>query len=561
VQDHLDDYVMVTELTQALRSAGPRGPVGLLSVEGMVTEELCLAIHKAERTRPKSVEAVQLLQSARVVCDLRMALSDGKWDRVEVILASVVSMDAAALDVRVAVESVVPSEGKLASTVVGHSLLPLCQAEVKRVDDEVKYRRVVGALTVAVSSGGVSGVVGGLVLTSVRFDAVSAAVELAASLSCPTEQSRFLLKLAKLVLEVRRALAARDWDSVETFLLSSEDVIPSVGASHDAKQSAVHEIPAACAAEFALLHAEVTDRRVQERLRTALASGAPVGDIGHLHLGVVDVAGLEAALEFAVQRGAASFASKCLVATAAMIRGMRHSLLNGKWDVVAAIVDHVSRRADVEPQPLPSSPSVSLSSLWVLDLDIVETGVAPEAAKEFSLMCDELKNRNTILCLTSALQAGMAMGEVGELDASKVDVSALDWAISYAKRMEVQTLEASHLLTTAQVIRKLRASLVAGDWRRLEQVRVCSLLAYVDPLFLHHFMVALRFLWSPLPRVPSLRCSPRPKEKFLQIWLLVRSEPPRMSWTTGLSLLTCDLLCLPALFRFYMGSCTRGLWM
>jgi hypothetical protein len=51
-----------------------------------------------------------------------------------------------------------------------------------------------------------------------------------------------------------------------------------------------------------------------------------------------------------------------------------------------------------------------------------------------------------------------------------VDMSALDWAISYAKRMEVHTLEASHLLTTAQLVRRLRAALVAGDWRRLEQV-------------------------------------------------------------------------------------------
>ena len=86
------------------------------------------------------------------------------------------------------------------------------------------------------------------------------------------------------------------------------------------------------------------------------------------------------------------------------------------------------------------------------------------------MMCDELRNRNILLHLSAALANGMAVGAVGEVDTTKVDVSALDWAIAYAKRVEVQTLEASQMLATAQLIRKLRAALIAGDWRRLEQV-------------------------------------------------------------------------------------------
>ena len=151
-------------------------------------------------------------------------------------------------------------------------------------------------------------------------------------------------------------------------------------------------------------------------------------------------------------------------------------------------MDHVTRRVDLEPTPVGASTALlgdgsdgvgsvseddkptSLASLWVLGIDVLETGVAPEGGKELDLMVEEVKNRNILLHLSAALSAGMATGAVGDLDTSKVDVSALDWAISYAKRLEVRTMEASHLLTTAQLIRKLRAALVAGDWRRLEQV-------------------------------------------------------------------------------------------
>jgi hypothetical protein len=468
VQDHLDDHVMMSEMTQVLTTPGPSGGIGELTVEGMVTDEVCLTVHKAELTRPKSEEAVALLESTKVVRDLRVALRDGDWAQVDVVLARVHSMDGAHLPRTAPGAPGAPLGGP--GPTFGRSLLPQCLTEVLRVREEVNYREVMAELTTALSTGSVGGTVGALSPSTIRLEALVAAISTAGTILCPTDESRYLLALAKINLEVRKAVIARDWDSVETFLHSSADLFGPPETLPPKCQA-----PGPCAAEFALLRAEVDDRRVQEALRAALATGGPVGDIGHLNVGVVEVAGLEAGLELALQLGARSAPSRALVATASMIRGLRRSLVARKWEVVGAIIDHVTRRADAEPTGAGApgqgaSGPVSLASLWTLDLDVLDTGVAPEGAKELDLMCEELKNRNILLHLTAALGSGMATGAVGEMDTSKVDVSALDWAISYAKRMEVHTLEASHLLTTAQLVRKLRAALVAGDWRRLEQV-------------------------------------------------------------------------------------------
>jgi hypothetical protein len=112
----------------------------------------------------------------------------------------------------------------------------------------------------------------------------------------------------------------------------------------------------------------------------------------------------------------------------------------------------------------------SLSVLWVLDIDPTVIGIAPEAEAELLIMRNELKNRNVIVQLSSALRTGMAVGDVGALDTACIDVSMLDSAIAYALRIGCQTVEASQFLDTAQFVRRLRAAFIAGDWLRLEQV-------------------------------------------------------------------------------------------
>lgn len=65
------------------------------------------------------------------------------------------------------------------------------------------------------------------------------------------------------------------------------------------------------------------------------------------------------------------------------------------------------------------------------------------------ILCREslfpLRNRNVIVQLTAGLRTGAATGDIGELDTSAVEVTQLDGAIAYAKRVGCQTLVCAHL--------------------------------------------------------------------------------------------------------------------
>jgi hypothetical protein len=115
---------------------------------------------------------------------------------------------------------------------------------------------------------------------------------------------------------------------------------------------------------------------------------------------------------------------------------------------------------------------VALSQLWIMDLDVGITGVAPEAKRELDIMEAELHNRTAIVRLTAAVSSGAADGRVGVLSPATVDVVELDAALAYATQVGCRTSEASLLLASAQLVRTIRAALLAGDWERLERVSV-----------------------------------------------------------------------------------------
>jgi hypothetical protein len=180
-------------------------------------------------------------------------------------------------------------------------------------------------------------------LSAVKTDGLAAAIHTGTALGCPTERSRHLLALARLAWHVRKSLLSGDWDTVESLLeASSGDVL---GTTAPLPRGC--DVPPLSAEEFALIRSEIDDRKVQQRLRSALSTGGPVGSIGHLNLQLLQVDGVEAALEFAVKTGAKSAAARQLVAAASLIRGLRRSLMACEWDMLGAIVDYCVRDSSV----------------------------------------------------------------------------------------------------------------------------------------------------------------------------------------------------------------------
>jgi hypothetical protein len=327
VQDHYDNYVMVQELSQALQSNGISGPVGNMDLDAVDTEELTLAIRKAERARPKTTEAQALLDSAKVVRDARVALRNADWETVHSVIDGVHTVD---------------TQAALASgvgdTSFGRSLHPVARAEIVLLKEEYDCYVVSTALTSALTSGGVAGQPGALDLSGVCFDTLSSSIETATTLGCPTVEMRRLLTVARFMLQIRRAVVSGDWDTVESVVTSSEDVFgPALLAS--SAEAVVESVRS----ELALIRAEIDDKKLCAKLRSGLAVGLPVGEIGRLRVGQLNWVQLDAALQFAMHIGVHTSKARQLVASVSLIRGLRQSLRAGHWDALEALVEHAKR--------------------------------------------------------------------------------------------------------------------------------------------------------------------------------------------------------------------------
>jgi hypothetical protein len=101
--------------------------------------------------------------------------------------------------------------------------------------------------------------------------------------------------------------------------------------------------------------------------------------------------------------------------------------------------------------------------------DIARTGFSGLAAHEVDLMQLELDNRTIIVRLSAAVAQGGAAGPIGRLDVKGVETGALEWAIEYAQRIGVVTVEAQRMMATAHVVRNVRLAMLGGDWDALEE--------------------------------------------------------------------------------------------
>lgn len=331
VQDHFDNYIMIQELTTVLQSRGPHGPIGTLSIDGVDVEEMSLVIHKSERTKPKTKEAQVLLDSAHVILDVRSALIGGDWGGVEALLDGVATRDNA-------IPAPDPGPGApLPRAGFARSVHAKARGELLRVREEVDCRIVVAELSKSLESGGATGDVGNLNITTVTVERLVVAMDLGTKLGCPTQKSKHLYALAKLVWQVRQALLSRDWDSVESLLESSSEVLGLSGTLPPGC-----DVPKACTLEFGVLAAEINNRRVQQKLRAALQTGVPLGEVGHLNLTMIDWTGLESALQYAMKVGVITRTARQLTATASLIRALRRSLSEGKWELLGALIDHTT---------------------------------------------------------------------------------------------------------------------------------------------------------------------------------------------------------------------------
>lgn len=371
--DEIHNRLTITELTRALASGGPEGPVGEINMS--VIEQRALAnalLFATARGNPQTPLAAALIYTGQVVRDLREAIVEGDWERVEASLYAVSSanarvarakriapppapMGASARDAEEArahfptsllgplpvpaVASSAATQELAASTLVAPGI-----NEVVRVEQEAMYRRVMQSLVAAMSVGGARGLVGRIDASTVDVRAIAAAIDGARALGARTARARHLTALARLFWQVRTAVIENDWPAVESLIIVGGPHLAAAAGAVDASPNAATAgffVPGV-AEEAALYKSEAVNRRVSGVLRVALRGGGPVGDVGALILSAIDTRGLEDAIRVALAAGVSTAEARALLATAVHMRALRLSLLAGNWDRVGELLDYVA---------------------------------------------------------------------------------------------------------------------------------------------------------------------------------------------------------------------------
>ncbi len=132
------------------------------------------------------------------------------------------------------------------------------------------------------------------------------------------------------------------------------------------------------------------------KLSAAIAVGAPAGAVGSLDLSALDIDALTRAIRQAEDVACKSAEALELLAAAKQIKKLRTALAAGSWDTVKSVLEETK------------------------DMEIAES-----AMSEFMLAQDELDNQSLVEALAEALESGHAVGPVGAIDLSSVNVRLL----------------------------------------------------------------------------------------------------------------------------------------
>ena len=487
---------VIVYLTEALRTGAASGTVGALDASTVDVSTLDWTINFAQKVGCATVEAQQMVVTAQLVRRVRHALLDRNWQHLEQVLTEAhgkVLADIVAPEVRLAQDELdnrailteltsalargkpqgqtgrlyvgsietqpladaIALAGRLGcktedarqmlftakvvarlrhcllsgdyneaaltlDAVRGKKLATVAIAEVRAVQDEVDNWVVMTGLTAAMKTGTVQGDIGALSTDGILTEALTRELERAREIGVKTPDAQRLVASGQQLLALRHGVMAGDWERVREVVEECADM----------------ELADIAVAEIQLLHDELNDRQITSMLTTALTTGGPKGKVGDLSLDAVEVALLDAAIAAAVDTGVKTEAAAKLLTSAKIVRRLRSVLLSGNWEWVGSVLSDA--REVKEDFPL-----VSL--------------------RELQLVQDELDNRSILSALTAALSAGGPSGTVGDLALAGVDTAGLDAAINYAKTLGCKTIEASQMVATAQLVRRLRQSLVAGD--------------------------------------------------------------------------------------------------
>lgn len=455
VQDEVDNWHVITELTAALTAGGAGGELGKLDLSAVSSTGVERAVDRAEELGVKTAEAAALVSAAQLVFRLRTALLRDAWGAEDVDGVEAVLREAAAAP----------------------HLSDLVKPEVGLVQAEADNRRIVLALSAALAAGAAKGGVGELDLGAVDTAALDTAITTATELGVKTEDASRLLAAAKLIRRLRSVLVAGNWQWVGSVLLEArgmKDLFPQVSLK-----------------ELQLAQDELDNRAIIAQLSAALRVGGPAGAVGHIAAAAIDTDGLDEAIAYARTLGVKSAEASQIVATAQAVRKLRAVLKAGdfsgasevleslKGKMVAAVAaDEVQlARLNVDNWyvigQLTAALSAGASHAVLGDVDVKAINLEAldvAVAAAMKLGCQTLEARR---CLVTALiirrlRAALVEGDLAFLAQVVKEADGEAEAILPVARAEVQ--RARDLLAFREVMTALARAMEAQDEAGLVEV-------------------------------------------------------------------------------------------
>ena len=324
--------------------------------------------------------------------------------------------------------------------------------ELAFIAREAHSKTVVFDLRQALNSGGPTGDVGSLKTHTIDIHRLSAAIVSAteaiqADASLPQEVTE-LLMACKFIARLRQAVLDDDWAAVDAIVTEVRNVVttddPDMVGKIVKVNYAVHEL---VQWEVGRIDLEIVSRNVDARLRHALLSGRPTGQVGQLSFNAVSVHELDSAIAFAMAAPRITSVSAVLLSTAKLVRNLRACLMETpvNWPGVQALLP-----------------------------DIVDAGSSKEIDMicwpEIELVQEELGNTEVCGALRAAIGSGGVTGDVDHVDVSSADVSGLEAGLQAAAQFGCSTTVARRLALSALLLFRLRDAAIAGQWSFVRDV-------------------------------------------------------------------------------------------
>jgi hypothetical protein len=281
-QDELDNRAMLTELGQAIASGGVELVDGKLYSGCIDLRRLNESISLAVRLRPKTVEAQQLLLTAKALRKLREAVLAANFKEAALVLKTIQGRNLASVAQR-EVKLVRDGLDDWVRAVVSFggcaSLLFVSPTRGVRVDarESSAAQIIESDLVTAMGQGRPAGAVGFLDLSCMDIDPLIHSIKRAEEVGYKSKEAKITLDSAKLVRRLRAALASGSWHAVSAVL-------------SDAKLVTIAE----CALpEIQLVQDELDNRQMAAQMCSALEEGGLSGSVGSLDLTTLTVAALD----------------------------------------------------------------------------------------------------------------------------------------------------------------------------------------------------------------------------------------------------------------------------